>query len=279
MVRDFRSNNPEQEVWNVVFGFESEHYVRGFANSRLSSKCYGFNFSELEARKKAHNDIKSKNEQAEILKPLQLDDLTDELIAEVANNARQARDFYHASKDLPMLSRPILLFYAFEKLANVLILLTYKIEKESKYSHGISFHKSKPIEVKPVGLFPRFHDCYSTDPSIYLDKFSLGFEDILAGQLYETYLYNAVVVRNPANYQIRNLNNNEKVGITELDREFLFMFALSSLARYRVNEWNEIVRGKENQLIIRIQRYLQSIQMIFPNLVLNLLYGDVCYFY
>jgi hypothetical protein len=34
-----------------------------------------------------------------------------------------------ASKDLPMLSRPILLVYVFEILANVLSLLTFKTQK------------------------------------------------------------------------------------------------------------------------------------------------------
>jgi hypothetical protein len=44
-------------------------------------------------------------------------------MSEVTNNSRQARDFYEKSKELPLLSKPILLHYAFEKLANILILL------------------------------------------------------------------------------------------------------------------------------------------------------------
>lgn len=51
----------------------------------------------------------------------------------------------------------------------------------------------------------------------------------------------------------------------------VFLFATSTLARYRVNEWAMILAGRDNDM--RIQRYMQAIQLFFPNLILNILYG------
>ncbi|HZB98697.1 MAG TPA: hypothetical protein VE226_01705 [Nitrososphaeraceae archaeon] len=46
----------------------------------------------------------------------------------------------------------------------------------------------------------------------------------------------------------------------ELNRGFVFLFGLSTLVLYRVNEWNDILGGRNDDLIIRIQRYRQSVQ-------------------
>ena len=51
------------------------------------------------------------------------------------------------------------------------------------------------------------------------------------------------------------------------------------MSRYRVNEWNELIAGKSSSSIIQIQRYLQSIQIFFPNLVINTLFGKRMLFY
>lgn len=60
-----------------------------------------------------------------------------------------------------------------------------------------------------------------------------------------------------------------KVNIHELDREFIFIFAISILARYKVNKWSTILSGKDSDMVIKISEYLQTVQSIFPNLVLN----------
>jgi hypothetical protein len=66
--------------------------------------------------------VKMNNKRVDIFKPLRIADIKT-IMSEVTNNSRQARDFYEKSKELPLLSKPILLHYAFEKLANILILL------------------------------------------------------------------------------------------------------------------------------------------------------------
>lgn len=112
---------------------------------------------------------------------------------------------------------------------------------------------------------------------IYLEKQAFKFENILdAGQLYDVELFDAMEV-SLVNQNLKPIDENtgKQSSITELDREFIFMFGLSALARYRVNEWSEIIAGRKSDKILRIDRYLQSVQSLFPNLVLNQLYGEV----
>lgn len=271
-----KTNDIEKEIWNFISSFESEYFVKCFVKDRISKKFHGLDFNLLNSVKDSQNK-KSTNGKVEILSPLQLSDINDELITEISNNARQARDFYMVSKQLPLLSKPILLFYSFEKLANVLIFLTFKINEGNRYSHGLTYYKGEPVKVKSLGLFQRFHDCYSSDPSIYLEKQAFKFENILnAGELYDVHLFDAMELGLiDQNLKPINENTGKQASITELDREFIFMFGLSALARYRVNEWSEIIAGRKSDEILRIDRYLQSIQSLFPNLVLNTLYGEV----
>jgi YaaC-like Protein len=73
----------------------------------------------------------------------------------------------------------------------------------------------------------------------------------------------------PYGYYHQITSNDGKIKLHELDREFLFIFAISTLARYKVNTWNKMLSGKESDVIIKISEYLQTIQSIFPNFVLN----------
>lgn len=63
---------------------------------------------------------------------------------------------------------------------------------------------------------------------------------------------NGSLARNP----IKNENTLIEVSIHELHRGSVFLFGLSTLALYRVNQWNDILGGRNDDLITRIQRYL-----------------------
>lgn len=273
------TSNPEREIWNFIRSFESEHYVGRFAENRISKNFDGFPFSTLKTAKETHNaTAKDSRHKTEILPLLKSSDISS-ILTEVSNETRQAFDFYNKSKELPLLSRPILLHYAFEKLASVLILLTYYTETAT-YSHGLTFRPGRPIEVKSTGLFQRFHDCYSPDPSIYLGNHAFTFDWILdGGEIYDYHIRRMMEQNKIDRLMTPDAATNERIALHELDREFLFIFALSVLARYRVIEWVEIIEGKKSDRVTRIERYLESVQMLFPNLILNVLRGRVMLFY
>ena len=79
--------------------------------------------------------------------------------------------------------------------------------------------------------------------------------------------------------RVMNQKTGNQIIIEELDREFIFVFALSALSRYRVNDWDKIISGKSSNLISKIRRYLQTVQLLFPNFILNELYGRILSFY
>jgi hypothetical protein len=274
-VEVINTNNPEQEIWNYLYGFESEHFVKTFVNYRIKQNFYNIDLKNTMNQKIQHN-AKYGN-QYEILKPLE--NISDNIVLEITNNAKQARAFFFASKQLSLLSKPILLFYAFEKLANLLMLSTFQVNEESQFSHGITY-KNDLISIKNKGLFQRFHDSYSDDAEIYLKNRTFTLDSLLnSGKIYDSHIFDEMEkYRFSTNNSLMD-SNNESFKISEFDREFLFLFTLSTLARYKVNNWSEMIEAKESDVIVKIDRYLQSVQILFPNFVLNTMYGKTFFFY
>jgi hypothetical protein len=265
------TNDPEQEIWNYIGDFESEHFCYEFIKKRIKRK---------DSWKRSNRILKAKQSKKnlEVFNPVRVSDIK-KIIPEIMNYAKQARDFYLSSKTLPLVSKPVVLHYTFEKLANILALNTFR-EPHSMRAHGLSYHHPRPIIVAPKGLFQVFHDCYSEDLSIYLEGREFKLESVIdAGPINYIHLYAQVGQHSLNINRIFDEKNRKEVALHELDREFIFIFALSTLARYRVNEWVEIISGKDSDLILKIRRYLQAVELLFPNLVLNELYEKVLLFY
>src|SRR5207244_6140300 len=125
---------------------------------------------------------------------------------------------------------------------NVVILNTFENVAPS-FSHGLSFDSGKVI-VQKDGLFARLHDCFSADPSIYANKCQFTLENLArCGPQIVSRIENIMQGRDSA-IQLKDEVTGNVVQITEFDREFLFVFALSNLARYRVVEWAQILEGQ-----------------------------------
>jgi hypothetical protein len=263
-------NNIESEIWSRISKFENEFYVGNYLRERL--KVLGI------------------YKKTGLLNSLTEGNINDELKLRITNTAKQAREFYYASYSLPLLSKPILMMYTFEKLAELLVLTTFDLityEKDNskkKFSHGLSYDEKEsfPILVKSSGLFDSFHDCYDNNSDIYKQLYSFRLEDLLRRNektTFYTHLHEETEVNminyydlfNPKTYGYGiSINSKQgKVKLHELDREFIFIFAISTLARYKVNTWSTILSGKDSDMVIKISEYLQTIQSIFPNLILN----------
>jgi len=234
-LQQIHSHDPEEEIWNYYIArFTNAYYVKNFLQGK---------------------GIKSSSSAVTI-----------------ANNAKQAIDFYLAYKNISTISKPILLLYSFEKLANMLILSTSSAKTRIGY-HGVSY-KNRKIAINKNGLFPKFHDCYSIDPTIYNNKLCFKLEDLIKNNPIRGNDLNGLLLRESNDLLLIKTSDcqSHEVIIHELDREFLFTFALSSLSRYKVNEWNYFIVGSKTDLIIDIQRYMKSIEVFFPTLVLSFMY-------
>jgi hypothetical protein len=130
-----------------------------------------------------------------------------------------------SSKGLSLLSRPVLLFYTLEKLANILALVTFE-EPYSKFAHGLTYQKWKPIMISRMGLFQIFHDCYSDNLSIYLMGHKFKLESIIdAGEINYIKLQNSMI-EGSINANKTYDEAKKEVQLDELDREFIFTYAL-----------------------------------------------------
>lgn len=211
------TENPQNEIWNFITDFESKQFVEKFITKRTNTLAFRDTGSEY--------------------KFIQEEDLSD-ILAEVSNNSKQARDFFFLSKQLPLLSKPVMLFYAFEKLIRMLIFSTFKIRrakgsKDKQISrHGLIYYSS--ISVKPFGLFPLLHDCISTDGTLYQKEFTFSFEDILSlGPLSYARL-SLEIQQGSDTYQLKDSKTDNMTMIKEIERQFIFTFALSVYSRYKV---------------------------------------------
>jgi hypothetical protein len=265
-------SNVETEIWSRISRFENQYYIKNFLNQRVSKINRNDSLFDGCQNNRSIQDfglIKEVN-------------INDDLLLRITNTAKQAREFYFASSSLPLLSKPILLIYALEKLSELLVLCTFNIPfvkidgKEMRYRHGVSYY-DKIISIKGEGIFQIFHDSFSDDSTIYVNKSQFKLEDLLRidyksidGNANYIDIFNMMKGKHSNDYfeiNIKEHSSNSIVDLHELDREFLFMFAISTLARYKVDEWSTMLDGKESDLILRIQEYIQTILSSFPNIV------------
>jgi hypothetical protein len=264
------TDNPTQEIWNIFENLANIKYLDTIIRTRLE--------------RIANSKIGTNN---------QFDLIRNEYISDIVYEARniifQAKDIYFAAKSLSRLSKPILLFYSFEKLAQLIYIITFK-EKRDRITHGLSYPSKidgeRTINIQESGLFQKFHSTFSSN-YFYLDKPKIKFDDIInCGPLnimkVKAY-HNHIIL-----YSLKNQNdtiNKNTIQIEELDREFNFIYVLSILARYNVNEWSNLLMGKEilfsNEIktINFIWSYLNTVENTFPNLILNEIYGKSISFF
>ena len=129
-----------------------------------------------------------------------------------------------------------------------------------------------------TGAFARFHDSYNGNPLVYLLEHKFRWEYLINES--KTKIFPLMI--NMKNCNIVELYEN-KYGVKdtehELTREILFVYAMSMLARYRVEKWSNLIESKDSNAMWKIKEYLTSTQLMFPNLIFNQLHGMQYYFY
>ena len=148
--------------------------------------------------------------------------------------------------------------------------------KKTEYTHGLRYDKqAHTITICKNGFFANFHDCYSDDP-FYQKKPSIRFEDIIkCGPLYQIELDSNAWYEKT--YDVKTIDNDQ-ISLTELDRDLIFLYGLSILARYNVQGWAKILSGVENpistniKIINHLRFFTRAVELVFPNLILNEIY-------
>jgi hypothetical protein len=241
------TDNPEQEIWNYIANFEIEKFVDEYIDKNISSS---------ENKNISNNEYDRQKS-----------------IITITNNAKQAREFYMLSKQLPLSSRPVLLHYAFEKLTIMLVLIKLRYNQSIR-QHGLTYCDN--IQVKKDGLFVKLHQYFYPNNDLQGKEFDL--KDVINANAISRIKINYNILNNQE-IKIATIKTQNIISIHELEREFMFSFVLSVLARYQISKWMEILSGREEKIILKIRRYYESIQLLFPNLILNELYDKFLEFY
>jgi hypothetical protein len=78
--------------------------------------------------------------------------------------------------------------------------------------------------------------------------------------------------------KIRSLNSDGSTThiIHELARELIFTYSMSMLARYDVLKWKKLM---DDIIMWKIEGYLKTTQLFFPNLIFNEFHGMRFFFY
>jgi hypothetical protein len=261
------TNDIESQIWFAFENLSGLQYLDSIIKKRINDD-YVKNLTNSVVQNIKKKDAK----RAELIEPLK-DENVPYVLDEARNVILQSKDIYFAARPLSLLSKPIPLFYSFEKLAEFLYFLTYR---KGKYTHGLVYDRAAHvIKICRNGLFANFHDSHSED-AFYLDEVSVRFEDIIeCGPIYQVELDSLAWKK--YTYTINTIDNKQ-VSITELDREFLFLYGLSILSRYDIQNWSKTLSGEKSPLSQNIKvtnhmrDFTRTVEVMFPSLILNEIY-------
>ena len=186
--------HPEDEIWHYISKLSGVDYVRELLKDRIRNYFFGLNIDQLIRTKEdfkekfrantnepEENCDGKKEEEVAIVEIHQpLSDAQDILnnAAEIVHTTKQAIEIYRASRTVSLYAKPILLYYSYTRLARVLYLSTYKQNKPLSATHGLKMKNNNVVCLRS-GAFSRFHDSYSSKPSIYLDQYTFSWQDLL----------------------------------------------------------------------------------------------------
>jgi hypothetical protein len=284
--------HPEDEIWHYISKLAVLDYVRELLKDRVKNNFFGLDIVQLIRTKEDYNEkLKAKTKEPkensddgrkekeadiiEIHQPLSdAQDIHNNAV-EIVHTTKQAIEIYRASQSVSLYAKPILLYYSYTRLARVLYLSTYKQNKSQSATHGLTM-KNNDIICLRSGAFTRFHDSYSSRPSIYLDQYTFGWQDLLDPPIDRFRLFEIINKANGILGIKERRYQKTEYPIHELTREIIFTYAISMLARYRITKWNEIIEGiyEKKDLAWKIKDYLRQTQSFFPNLIFNKLHGQ-----
>lgn len=221
------------------------------------------------------------------------EDILEENARNIAKYVAQARELFQVARSVSELASPVLYYYGMLSLAEALIMSMYHFNDSERsvkgfYTHGLTIDRNtyNDVIVKPYGTFPRLHDCYSTEPALYLARNSFSIKELLSvnPDLRDEYalIYGEKPNIQPAEghidvereeYEIQPIRG---IKMDPIDSILMTMFILSSKARYRPNDWIEEITVKKESFVLR--SFLTHAERRYPNLVLNKIWGEVFLF-
>ena len=276
------TTQPLTEIWSRIHYFRGTHKGEQILQERISNDFYELDYKTLFKTKK--NRAPMKLEESSIITSRDIRRKAYEL----SYDAMQAKEFYDAASGSTELIKPVLLHYGMISLGKMLVDSTFKYGRKSE-KHGLQRKTLKKILVKKSGFFARFHDCYNSNPTIYIDQLTFKMEELfsmvpdLRREYKEVYgkksrIGQTVDEETQMSEAFIFERDNLKLVFPALTSHFLLMFLFSSLARYKPKEWTNRISGKYSSEVILIRRFLEVSERRFPNLIINELFNKTFIF-
>jgi hypothetical protein len=282
------TTDPIGEIWRWLGFLEIPANARRVLKERVEADFHGLDHKRLLALKKdANSRSPGRTAEFEVINPSMIEEYSEKL----ASCVTQAREIYSAAQDVTEASSPILQFYGMEHLGKALINATYKFrvpqgKRDQFYSHGLKIDRAdyEKVTVRPLGIFPRVHDCYSSEPKIYLDGLNISLKELLGRDPDITLEFSLVYDQKPmVSEQISRdsvewdvdrgkfqIQPYQGVNLTHIDVEYLAMFILSNKARYKPETW---IKELGSDVGFLYKSFLNKSLRRFPNLILNQIWG------
>lgn len=275
------TTQPLPEIWSSIDYLRSVYSCEQFLKERIENNFYGLGYERLSLQKDSSG---LELDDSRIINSRDINRKAIELFYDV----NQAKEYYKAARTTTELTLPVLLYYGMVSLGKALVDSTFEFIDPEK-THGLTHESVRKISLKPRGFFTRFHDTYNPDPAIYVRTLSFSIQELLSMipdvQREYKMAYGEKSRINPQVDIETNMSDHfilEKDGLNlafpALTSHFLLMFLLSSLARYRPEEWGKIIEGKGSVEIYPIRKFLRVSARRFPNLIINELFGKIFIF-
>lgn len=277
------TTQPLSEIWSRIHYFRGTHKGEQILQERISNDFYGLDYKTLFKTKKSRALLKLEESSIIISSDIR------RKAHELSYEAMQAKEFYDAASRSTEPIKPVLLHYGMISLGKMLVDSTFKFRRPSE-KHGLQRKTLKKISIKKRGFFARFHDCYNSNPTIYMDQLIFKMEELfsmipdLRREYQEVYgkksridqtVDEEIKMSEPFIFERDGL----ELVFPALTSHFLLMFLFSSLARYKPKEWSNRISGKYSSDIILIRKFLEVSERRFPNLIINELFNKTFIFH
>ena len=146
----------------------------------------------------------------------------------------------------------------------------FDVENPEDYKRVQKHNEEILLRIKGIG--DKYHISHSVIPypratrALYLrEKWRRDTEDVEDPAL--------LAVSGEEYFLLPLRKGQEDVALPELSSHFLTMYVLGMLSRYEPRKWGEIIKGEESGEIYVIQKFLETTERKFPNMILNELEG------
>lgn len=248
------TGNPYAETWNILDYYSVDETIKKLVVKRLDNNFFNYNLDKLNSK---IGDYIGEEQKRNLIDYDDLEDVVNKFLKKLF----LAKELFNSSYNVPLSTKPMLLFYGARAMAEALISITFKEEPDM---HGLKYPKNKNdiIEIFYGKNNVSALLCDSLTPSAkYIDE----YKEVDINDVIYTYSRYSKLTEY---YNWMNLPERKRIILPEMFLLYIILYYFSIISRYRPIEWRNTITGKEpNSFINKILLKICSID--FPQKFIN----------